>query len=137
MDEKEIKIEFEKEEKLPEEELLKEEKKQVLKQMEQKEKEEKEQIEQKEQVEEKEEIPAEGRLAEILAMVWNSIAVNKGYEPLNEQEITFLKQHSVRFEEKYMSKIAIVQYPEVEFGLALTFTLLPKWIKKQREQVKK
>jgi len=131
----EINIKFEKEEKPPEEELLKEQKKQILEKMEQEEMEEApEEIEEK--VEEvKEKGITTGALTEIGVILWNSIAVKKGYEPISNEEKEFLKEHTRRLEEKYASRLAVVQYPEVEALISWISVLLPKWVKKQKEQM--
>ena len=69
---------------------------------------------------------AKGSVATLLSMIWNSATKGKDYEPITYAEHDFLVLHSARFEQKYAGKLSIMQYPELEFAVALFSVIAPK-----------
>ncbi len=113
-----VNIKFENEPQPPEEETLKQEKKTIL--------EEQQGAEQQAQQPQQEQGVETGSLASIIVMNWNKIAVDKGYEPVSDRELEYLKEHSQRLEAKYSGKLAVLKSPELEFAIALIHVFAPK-----------
>jgi hypothetical protein len=113
-----VDIVFEKNEKEPFEDKIKQEKQEIIE-------------DNKAEAEAQPEAEApEGSLATTIAMLWNKIATDKGYEAVNDKEVEYLKQHSSRLEQKYANKIEVIKYPEIEFLLANLMVFAPKIYKK-------
>ena len=81
--------------------------------------------------EDKEKFEALG-LSDVISETWNEIAVDKGYEAVNEKQAAFLRKHSERLEEKYL-KDRMNLMPEIEAGLTHFVVYMPKWLKHLKE----
>ena len=74
-------------------------------------------------------------LSSMISEVWNETAVEKGYDPVTEQQDEFLRRHTARLEEKYL-KDRMNLLPELEAALSHAVVYLPKWLKHIREAKK-
>lgn len=71
-------------------------------------------------------------LSDMVSEIWNEVAVEKGYEPVNEKQKEFLNRHTARVEEKYL-KDRMNMLPEIESALAHFTVYVPKWLKYRRQ----
>ena len=74
-------------------------------------------------------------IADMISGIWNEVAVERGYEPVNEKQQEFLNKHTMRFEDKYL-KDRINILPEIDAALAHFTVYVPKYIKHRKETAK-
>lgn len=129
-------VEFKNNEKPNEEDRLKKEKADNVKREEEEKEEETEEEEAKEEVkerkQEKQQSANAGIIGSSISLAWNTLAVDKGYEEINEKEQDILKEVWQPIEDKYIGNKAT---PEVQAVIVSGFILLPKFIaKRQRDK---
>jgi flagellar biosynthesis GTPase FlhF len=123
-------FEFENREKPPEEEQLAKQKEDEIKEEEKLEEEQEEEEEEKEQEEEEKNQKSYGMLGSIITIAWNTIATQKGYEPINEQEQDILKQVWSPVENKYLGTL---NSPELQAVIVSGTIFIPKYLKKRKQ----
>ncbi len=123
-----MKVEWEDNQKSETEDVFKKEKQEQYKEtLEQEELQAQEQEDNSQNDEEAEETTKPKSISGLIKLIWDKIAVVKGYEPLNDNDIAYLDEHTRRFAEKYTNKISGVASPEVETILAIALTLIEKY----------
>ena len=133
-------VEFKNNEKPNEEDRLKKEKADNVKREEEEKEEETEEEEAKEEAkeevkerkQEKQQSANAGIIGSSISLAWNTLAVDKGYEEINEKEQDILKEVWQPIEDKYIGNKAT---PEGQAVIVSGFILLPKFIaKRQRDK---
>ena len=74
-------------------------------------------------------------LAGMVSGIWNDLAAERGYEPVDEKQQEFLNKHTARLEDKYLrDRMNIL--PEIEAALAHFTVYVPKYMKHRKEIAK-